>query len=100
MTREFYPTISVACLQLRFYIVPFLPSECRLSQVYGRKLESRIEVKAGRDRTWSPCLRILDGHTADCNADAISPDGKHIASGSDDVTIGLWVPSTEWLLQV
>ena len=45
-------------------------------------------------RIWSSdtgkCLKVLEGHLAGISTLAWSPDGKTIASGSDDKTIWLW----------
>jgi len=60
MTQEYHPTISMAPLQLHHYVVPFLPLQCRLSQVYGPKLHPGIEVKEGYEQTWSPCVCVLE----------------------------------------
>src|SRR5882762_74204 len=100
MTREFYPTISVACLQLHYYVIPFLPLRSRLSQLYGSEIHSAIEIKEGREQTWHPCVRVLEGHTNMCRCIAFSPDGEQLVSGSHDHTVRLWNISTGALLQV
>ena len=100
VTREFYPSISVACLQLHYHVIPFLPLESRLSQVYGPKLQSGINIIEGRQQTWSPCIRTLEGHGNQCLSVPFSPDGGQLASGSHDRTVRLWNVSTGALLQV
>src|SRR5882762_7443811 len=100
MTREFYPTISVACLQLHYYVIPLLPLRSQLSQLYGLEIHSAIEIKGGREQTWHPCVRVLEGHTDRCLCIAFSPDGEQLVSGSRDCTVRLWNISTGALLQV
>src|SRR5258707_10281400 len=100
MTRESYPAVSVACLQLHHGVVPFLPHESRLSLVYGPKSRTGIEVKEGQEQTWSPCVRVLEGHSGECNSVAFSPDGGRLVSGSEDETVRLWNVQTGALLQV
>src|SRR5258707_2820409 len=100
IAREFYPAISVACLQLHYHVIPFLPLESRLLQLYGSKIHSPIEVKEGRGQTWSPCVRVLEGHTRRCLCIAFSPNGEQLVSGSGDDTVLLWSISTGALLQV
>jgi WD40 repeat protein len=98
--QEFYPAISVASLQLHHHVIPFLPIESRLSQVYGLHLQPGIDVKEGRAQMWIPCLHVLEGHTDRCNSVAFSPDGGRLVSGSDDYTIRLWDVQTGALLQI
>src|SRR5260221_9550755 len=74
ITREFYPSISVACLQLHYHVIPFLPLKSRLSQVYGSESHSAIEIKKGREHTLHPCVRVLEGLTHNCLCIAFSPD--------------------------
>src|SRR5882762_6439089 len=98
MVREFYPAISAACLQHHHDVVQFLPLESQLSQVYGPKLWPVIDIKEGRQRTWSPCVRVLEGHTYRCLSVAFSPDGGQLVSGSRDGTVRLWNIETGALL--
>src|SRR5882762_6828460 len=97
MTWEFYPAISVACLQIHHHVVPFLPVESRLTQVYGVRSLSGIEVKEGRKRTWNPCVQVLGSR---CLCVAFSPDGGRLTIGGFDHTIRLFSVQTGALLQV
>src|SRR5258705_13467659 len=74
MTRGFYPAISVACLQLHYYMIPFLPLESQLSQLYKSQTHLAIEVE-GWEQTWGPCMYVLEGHGGSCCCVPFSPDG-------------------------
>jgi hypothetical protein len=37
-----------------------------------------------------PLLRILEGHASEVTAVAVTPDGRHVVSGSDDETLKVW----------
>ena len=100
MIREFYPVISVASLQLHEHLTQFLPANSRLWRVYGAQSRTHIDIKAGREQGWGPCVCVLEGHTNGCSSVAFSADGGRLVSGSYDQAVRLWDVQTGAHLQV
>ncbi|SLM34643.1 nacht and wd40 domain protein, partial [Lasallia pustulata] len=51
------------------------------------------------EQNWSATLQTLEGHSSIVMAVAFSPDGKQLASGSDDMTVRIWDAATGATLQ-
>ena len=90
MLRAHSPTIRSSALHLYYSVLPFLPTRCRLFEVYHREVVRCIRVLRGRDEDWNPCLTTLRGHSGTVTSVTFSPNGKYIATGSDDKTARIW----------
>jgi WD40 repeat protein len=55
------------------------------------------ELISSRSENWGSRVQILEGHDGEVTSVAYSPNGKYIASGSDDGTVRVWDATTATL---
>ncbi|KIK56951.1 hypothetical protein GYMLUDRAFT_1012462, partial [Collybiopsis luxurians FD-317 M1] len=87
MMTESTPHLYVSAL-------PFLPANSMLRNAFLGYFQNLTTVCKGHKEHWPSIQAILQGHTGYVNAVTFSPDGKTIASGSDDFSIRLWDAET------
>ncbi|KAF3763158.1 hypothetical protein M406DRAFT_84049 [Cryphonectria parasitica EP155] len=88
--RSFSGIIEQAPLQIYSSALIFSPAHCLTRDHFKSKEPDWITQKPSIEENWSACISTLEGHSARVSSIAFSPDGQHIASGSDDRTIKIW----------
>lgn len=86
-------------MQLYLSALPFAPTRTALRQTYATEAESVIKVVAGMDAGWSLYLKLLKPATntksGRVTCMSFSPDGRHVASGTQDGTLEVYDTANE-----
>ncbi|KAH9830592.1 WD40-repeat-containing domain protein [Rhodofomes roseus] len=91
LVREFYPSLSACASQAYSGVISFCPTATRFRELYmASNMEDGPRLVSGMQRSWSPCLSIMEGHSNVVTSVAFSPTGETVVSGSWDHTIRLW----------
>ncbi|KAJ3122877.1 hypothetical protein HK098_002416 [Nowakowskiella sp. JEL0407] len=96
LVQKFNAAVCGSALQVYITAIPLSPTNTKIRQHYMKKLPitNLPRVITGTGSLWPACLMTLEGHSRVVRAVAISPNGKLIASCSEDEFIKIWSKET------
>ncbi|KAJ4293221.1 hypothetical protein N0V90_008503 [Kalmusia sp. IMI 367209] len=94
-----HSTINETPLQVYYSAIVFVPEQSVVRKTFRDQFPAWLFLPPQVDSDWDACLQTLEGHSHYVRSVAFSPDGKQLASVSEDAMVKIWEISSGECLQ-
>ncbi|KAF7978475.1 hypothetical protein HWV62_45603 [Athelia sp. TMB] len=96
--RVFAPAITYSMPHIYVSCVPLAPPLSLIKKQYIPSLNHTLVISGNVEYGWPALQQMYTGHATAVRSAAFSPDGRRIASGSDDGSVHIWDAETGLLV--